>query len=127
MNKSQHPFRNIDEYHASCSADVRKKLEQLRGAILKAAPEATETISYNMPSFYHKKALVYYAAHKEHIGFYPTPGPIARFAEELQSYKTSKGAIQFPLDKALPLDLIKRMVHFRLAEATSGSPSHKKM
>ncbi|MBP9210229.1 MAG: DUF1801 domain-containing protein [Saprospiraceae bacterium] len=126
MNKSQNPFRNIDEYHASCSSDVRKMLEQLRIAILQAAPKATETISYNMPSFRHKKALVYYAAHKEHIGFYPTPGPIKQFAKELQPYKTSKGAIQFPLNKALPLGLIKKIVRFRLAEVNGVSPSQKK-
>ncbi len=127
MNKIKYTFSNIDEYHAACPTDVQKRLDQLRLAILQAAPEAAETISYNMPAFRSKKTLVYYAAHKEHIGFYPTPGPIKQFAKELQPFKTSKGAVQFPLNKALPVSLIKKMVHFRLAEVTDGSRSPKKL
>jgi uncharacterized protein YdhG (YjbR/CyaY superfamily) len=116
MNKSSLKFRDIDDYHASFPADTQKILEQLRQTIKQAAPQATETISYGMPAFRHKKVLVYYAVHKEHIGFYPTPNPIAHFKPELEKYNTSKAAIQFPIDRSLPLNLIKKIVKFRLYE-----------
>ncbi|HVY75556.1 MAG TPA: DUF1801 domain-containing protein, partial [Puia sp.] len=88
----------------------------LRQTIKQAAPKATETISYRMPAFRQNKVLVYYAVHKEHIGFYPTSDPIVHFRQELEQYNTSKGAIQFPIDKPLPLALIKKIVKFRLEE-----------
>jgi uncharacterized protein YdhG (YjbR/CyaY superfamily) len=106
----------IDEYHQCFSEDIQIKLHQIRQAILQAAPNATETISYSMPAFKLKKVLVYYAVCKNHIGFYPTPKPIVHFQEQLQAYKTTKGAIQFPLDQKLPLALIKKMVKFRVAD-----------
>ncbi len=109
-------FTTIDEYHASFPKNVQKLLQQLRLIISQATPEATETISYGMPAFKHHNVLVYYAAHKEHIGFYPTSKPIIVFKEELTKYKTSKGAIQFPLDKPLPTSLIKKIVKFRVNE-----------
>ncbi len=127
MNKDNPGFTTIDEYHATQPADKQRLLDQLRSAILQAAPKATETISYNMPAFKQNKVLVYYATGKEHIGFYPTPGPIAHFAEELAAYKTSKGAIQFPLDKPLPLALIKKIVRFRVEkDSLAGKPAKKK-
>jgi len=116
MNSSKQKYSDIDEYHASQPAGVREMLEQLRQAIRKAAPMATETISYGMPAFRQNKILVYYALNKEHIGFYPTPNPIVHFKKELEKYSTSKGAIQFPVDKPLPLILIKKIVKFRLDE-----------
>ena len=91
-------------------------LDSLRETILQAAPKAEEVISYNMPAFKLKKVLVYYAAHKEHIGFYPTSSPIKFFKDELAKYKTSKGAIQCPIDKRLPTTLIKKIVTFRVQE-----------
>lgn len=109
-------FTSVDEYNASFEKDIQKKLQQLRTAILQSAPLSEETISYNMPAFKQKRILVYYMAHKHHIGFYPTPSPIRFFKEDLKNYKTSKGAIQFPIDKALPLSLIKKIVRFRLTE-----------
>ena len=109
-------FKTIDEYHSGFSGDVRKKLDLLRKAIHDAAPKSTEEISYNMPAFRQNKVLVYYAAAKEHIGFYPTPGPIKVFQKELENFATSKGAIQFPLDKAIPVTLVKKIVKFRLLE-----------
>lgn len=109
-------FRSIDEYHATVPEDVQKKLQQLRELILRSAPKATEVISYNMPAFKQNKVLVYYAAYKAHIGFYPTPAPLLHFKDELNAYKTSKGAIQFPLDKALPVALIRKMVKFRVEQ-----------
>ncbi|MEW6509047.1 MAG: DUF1801 domain-containing protein [Bacteroidota bacterium] len=116
MNKSKLKFKDIDEYHSSFPAGIRKILEQLRQTIKQAAPKATETISYGMPAFRQNKVLVYYAVHKEHIGFYPTPNPIVHFKHELEKYNTSKGAIQFPIEKPLPLTLIKKIVKLRLVE-----------
>ena len=117
-------FSSIDEYHASFPASVQKKLSEIRKTIVQAAPLATEVISYNMPAFKLKKVLVYYAAHKEHIGFYPTASPIKFFKDDLVKYKTSKGAIQFSFDKPLPNTLIKKIVEFRVAEDIDRS--HKK-
>jgi uncharacterized protein YdhG (YjbR/CyaY superfamily) len=106
----------IDEYHQSYPQEIQDLLQQLRQAILQAAPKATETISYGMPAFKLNKVLVYYAAYKNHIGFYPTPKPIVQFKEELIPFKTSKGAIQFPINQKLPLALIKKIVKFRVAD-----------
>jgi uncharacterized protein YdhG (YjbR/CyaY superfamily) len=109
-------FTGIDEYHAAFPKPVQQTLQQLRQAIAQAAPKATETISYNMPAFKQDKNLVYYAAYKHHIGFYPTPTPIKVFKEELAKFNTSKGAIQFPLGEPLPLALIKKIVKLRVKE-----------
>ena len=111
-------FKSIDEYHSNFTGEMRRKLDQLRNAINSAAPESEEVISYNMPAFRQNKVLVYYAAAKEHIGFYPTPHPIKIFQKELLDYKTSKGAIQFPLDKNIPVSLVKKIVKFRVKEDT---------
>ena len=116
MDKRKSKFIDIDEYHNSFPAQIKNTLEQLRNLIKQAAPKATETISYGMPAFKQIKVLVYYAAYKEHIGFYPTPKPIVHFKEELKKYNTSKGAVQFPIDKPLPLTLIKKIVKFRAEE-----------
>jgi len=118
MNKSNLKFRDIDEYHATFPADLQEILQQLRFAIKQSAPKAKETISYGMPAFRQNKVLVYYAVHKKHIGFYPTNNPIVHFKQELKKFKTSKGAIQFPLDRPLPLNLIKKIVKFRVEEET---------
>lgn len=127
MNKSNPGFITIDDYHATQPAEKQQLLDQLRSTILQAAPKATETISYNMPAFKQNKVLVYYAAGKDHIGFYPTPEPIAHFAKELAAYKTSKGAIQFPLNKPLPLALIKKIVRFRVEkDSLAEKPAKKK-
>lgn len=109
-------FGSIDEYISACPEAVRQKLESLRTVIKSAAPEASEKISYQMPTFYLKGNLVHFAAHKNHIGFYPAPSGIQAFQRELSAYETSKGAVKFPLDQPLPLDLIRRMVEFRAAE-----------
>jgi len=106
-------FLTIDAYHEAQTPEVRGKLEALRCAILEACPEIQETISYNMPAFRLRTNLVYYAVNKNHIGFYPTAEPIRVFAEQLQGFKTSKGAIQFPNDVPLPLQLVQDIVRFR--------------
>ena len=119
-------FKSIDEYHAGFPAEIRLLLSQLREAIRQAAPHAQEMISYNMPAFRQNKVLVYYAAGKNHIGFYPTPSPIQFFKEELQPYQTSKGAIQFPHDKKLPITLIKKIVRYRVKEDREKATGKKK-
>ncbi|MGB3947014.1 MAG: DUF1801 domain-containing protein [Bacteroidia bacterium] len=109
-------FSTIDEYHASFPEHIQKKLQQIRETIQQSAPKATETISYNIPTFKLNKNLVHYAAYKGHIGFYPTANPLIVFNGELSNFKTSKGAIQLPIDKPLPIALIKKIVKFRVKE-----------
>lgn len=109
----------INEYISEFPKDIQEKLENIRKTIQEAAPEATEKISYGMPTFYLNSNLVHFAAFKKHIGFYPTPNGIENFKDELSKYKTSKGAIQFPLDKKIPYELIKEIVRFRVNESTN--------
>ena len=109
-------FQTVDEYISAFPADVQAKLKSLRRAIRKAAPQAEEGISYQMPAFKLNGNLVYFAAYKNHIGFYPTSSGIEAFKKELSPYKWSKGAIQFPLDKPVPFDLVERIVVFRAKE-----------
>jgi uncharacterized protein YdhG (YjbR/CyaY superfamily) len=113
MEKSK--LKTIDEYH-SLHTQVIDQMETLRHAIRSAAPNAEETISYNMPAFRQHGILVYYAAYKHHIGFYPTGSPIRVFEDELSDYKTSKGAIQFPIDKPIPKALVMKIVKYRVTE-----------
>lgn len=107
---------NIDEYIAQFPKDVQEILQELRAIIRKAAPDAEEAISYQMPTFKLKGNLVHFAAYKNHIGFYPAPRGIEAFKEELSAYKGGKGSVQFPIDKPLPLDLISKIVHYRVIE-----------
>jgi uncharacterized protein YdhG (YjbR/CyaY superfamily) len=109
-------FNDIDEYIATFPKDVQGKLEGLRSAINEAAPEAEEVISYGMPAFKMNRVLVYFAAYKNHIGFYPTASGISAFKDELSRYKQSKGAVQFPIEETVPLDLVGRIVKFRVEE-----------
>jgi uncharacterized protein YdhG (YjbR/CyaY superfamily) len=106
-----------DAYISAFMPEVQALLQQLRATIHEALPDAVETIAYAMPAFRQKVNIVYYAGYKNHIGFYPSSSPIAHFADDLKGFKTSKGAIQFPLDKPLPVKLITRIVKWRLAEA----------
>ncbi len=109
--------KTIDEYIAGFPKDIQSKLQALRTTIRQAAPEAEEALSYQMPTFkLAGKNLVHFAAFKNHIGFYPAPSGIEAFKKELSVYKTSKGAVQFPLDQPLPLKLITRIVKFRVKE-----------
>lgn len=109
-------FQSIDDYIASFPDDVQTKLREMRALIRAAAPEATEKISYQMPTFDLHGNLVHFAAHRSHIGLYPAPTGIEAFKEAFAPYKTSKGAVQFPLDQPLPVDLITRVVQFRVGE-----------
>jgi uncharacterized protein YdhG (YjbR/CyaY superfamily) len=108
--------RSIDEYIAGFPDETRKILEGLRTTIKTAAPGAKEKISYQMPAFDLGGNLVYFAAFKKHIGFYPTSSGIEAFRHELSDYEVSKGTVRFPLDKPLPLKLVSRIVKFRVAE-----------
>ncbi len=114
--KSEGISKNVDEYIKGCPAALQKRLNEIRNAILKAAPGAEERISYQMPAYYLRGILVYFAAHKDHIGFYPTASGVEAFKKELSQYKYSKGTIQFPLNKPFPFDLITRIVIFRVKE-----------
>ena len=109
-------FETVDEYINSFPVEIRNKLERIRKTIKKAAPGAKEIISYRMPAFKLYGVLVYFAAAKNHIGFYPTASPIKEFREKLASFETSKGAIKFPLDKKLPSNLIAEITRFRFKE-----------
>jgi len=108
--------KSIDEYIAGFPHDVRAILESMRATIRKAAPGAEEKISYQIPAFTLKGNLVYFAAFKKHIGFYPTSTGIARFKKELSAYRSAKGSVQFPLDRPIPYGLIGKIVKFRVGE-----------
>ena len=115
---------SIDEYVGRFPSDTQRVLEELRALIKAAAPGATETISYAMPTFdLNGHHLVHFAGYERHIGLYPVPSGIEAFKEELKPYKSGKGSVQFPLSQPLPTDLIRRIVEFRVAENTGrGTP-----
>ncbi len=116
MNTGKNAFTTTDEYIAQFPPDVRVKLQQLRAVMKEAAPDAVEKISYQMPTLYLNGNLVHFAAYARHIGFYPAPSGIEAFKEELSQFKGAKGSVQFPLDQPLPMDLISRIVRFRVTE-----------
>jgi uncharacterized protein YdhG (YjbR/CyaY superfamily) len=110
----------IDAYIAQCLPDIQVILSALRSEIKAMVPLAEETINYGIPTFkLSGKNIVHFAAFKNHIGFYPTPAPIVAFQDELAGYKQAKGSIQFPLNKPLPIELIKKMVIFRIRSIES--------
>ena len=116
MRADQTAPRTIDEYIAGFPDEVQETLQKIRKTIRTAAPDAEETISYQMPTFTLKGNLVHFAAFKKHIGFYPTPTGIAKFKKELSVYEGAKGSVRFPLDKPIPFALIGRIVKFRVKE-----------
>ncbi len=115
-NQCMKQYTTIDEYIDDQPVERKKVLQQLRQIIKKAAPDADEVISYGMPAFKQQSVLVYFALFKDHYGFYPTSKPIEVFKDKLANYKTSKGAVQFALDKPLPAKLITDMVRFRVKD-----------
>lgn len=119
-------YNDIDSYIAAFPDEIQEILEKIRVVIKKAAPEASEAISYGMPTFKLKGNLVHFAAFKNHIGFFPTPKPIEVFSKELTGYVTSKGTIRFPLDKPIPYDLISRIVKYRAEETLKKLDIDKK-
>jgi len=108
--------QDIDEYIASFPKDIQEILEKIRITIRKAAPDAEETIKYQLPTFTLKGNLVHFGAFKKHIGFYPTPTGTEEFKNELSVYEGARGSVQFPLDKPIPFDLISKIVEFRVKE-----------
>ena len=110
-------FKTVDEYIKSFPTDIQTLLNKVRETIKKNAPDAVESIAYGMPAYkMNGKPLVYFAGFKKHIGFYATPTGHAEFAAELSTYKQGKGSVQFPLNKPIPYELIKRIVAFRVKE-----------
>lgn len=116
MERNKSTPNSIDEYISRFSAEVQETLQTLRKVLHETAPEATEKISYQMPTFYLRGNLVYFAAYKNHIGFYPGASGIEAFSAKLLEYKWAKGTVRFPLDKPLPYDLIREIVKLRVAE-----------
>ena len=116
MRADQTAPKTIDEYIAGFPDEVQEILQKIRKTIRTAAPDAEETISYQMPTFTLKGNLVHFAAFKKHIGFYPTPTGIVEFKKELSAYEGAKGSVRFPLDKPIPFALISRIVKFRVKE-----------
>ena len=116
------PAATIDEFIAGFPADAQAILQKIRGLIKVMVPGAVEAMAYGIPTFkLNGKNLVHFAAFESHIGFYPTPSGIAGFKDDLKPFKSSKGAVQFPLDKPIPYDLIEKMVRFRVAEVGGKS------
>ena len=109
-------METIDQYIEQFPTEVVKKLNELRFTIIQVIPEATERISYKMPAFHWKENLIYFAAYKNHIGIYPTSKPIDHFKEELKNFKCSKGAIQIPLNQEIPIELVKKIVLYRIEQ-----------
>ena len=127
MDNDQAGFSSIDEYIAQCPTELQGKLQELRATIRAAAPQARERISYRMPAFAVNGDLVFFAVFKNHIGFYPTGSGVEAFKQELSAYKGSKGSVHFPLDQPIPLDLVTRIVKYRLSEdAKKAAPKAKK-
>ncbi len=117
MTTPKKQFKTVDQYIKTFPKDVQRILEKMRQIIREAAPEAVEAISYQMPTFkLNGKYLVYFAAWKNHIGFYPIPSGIEAFKKELSPYKVAKGSVQFPIEKPIPYDLVRKIVIFRMKE-----------
>lgn len=117
--------KNIDSYIKDFPKEIQIILEKMRETIRNSAPKAKETIKYGIPTFTLHGNLVHFAAFKNHIGFYPTPGGIDAFKQELSIYKGAKGSIQFPFDKEIPYDLIRKIVDYRVKENEMKSPTNK--
>jgi uncharacterized protein YdhG (YjbR/CyaY superfamily) len=127
MDNNRAP-QNIDDYIAQFPPEIQSIMQTVRQAIREAAPQASEKISWQMPTFYLNGNLIHFAGQKKHLGLYPGANGVEHFLPELTEYKTSKGAIQLPYTKPMPLDLIQRIVKFRLAEneALAAEKANKK-
>jgi uncharacterized protein YdhG (YjbR/CyaY superfamily) len=126
MESKKNTPKDVDDYISGFPKNTREILEELRATIRKAAPEAEELVSYQMPAFKYHGMLVYFAVYKNHIGFYPTPSGIEAFKKELSIYKGAKGSVQFPMDNPLPLNLISKIVKFRVKENLERANAKKK-
>lgn len=123
--KATNKFKTVDQYLSAFPSSTKALLKKMRETVKEVAPQAEELISYNMPAFRWNGMLVWYAANKQHIGFYPTPSAIQTFAQELSQYKTSKGAIQFPIDKPIPTSVVKKIVKFRVKQNLEKAKAKK--
>jgi len=121
MLKQKNKYETIDEYIKTFPKDVRNILEKVRQAIKESAPSAEEAIRYQMPTFKLNGNLVHFAGYKNHIGFYPTPNGTEAFKKEIAVYRAGKGSIQFPIDKPIPISLIKKIVKFRVKESAEAA------
>jgi uncharacterized protein YdhG (YjbR/CyaY superfamily) len=118
---------NVDDYISSFPKETQKLLKQVRSTIKKAAPKAEESISYGMPAYkLNGKPLVYFGGYEHHIGFYATPTGHSAFKKELSKYKEGKGSVQFPVDEPMPLDLVAKIVRFRVKENAEKAAPKKK-
>jgi len=126
MEENKQDFTTIDEYIMLYPPEIQEKLNALRALIHSAAPEVTEAISWRMPTFKLYGNLVHFAVNKNHIGLYPGESGIRVFEDKMKDYKSSKGAVQFPLDKPLPLKLVEEIVLYRVKENTELALSKKK-
>ncbi len=108
---------SITEYINAAPKEAREKLREMRACIRASAPGAKESLKWGMPAFSYRRILVTFAAFKNHIGFYPTPSAVEAFADDLSKFVTAKGSIQFPLEKPLPLPLIRKITAFRVRES----------
>ena len=116
MEKATVVPETVDQYIAAFPADVKKRMQQLRKTIKAAAPKAEEVISYQMPGYKYFGMLVYFAAYKNHIGFYPGAGGVVEFYKELSSFNSAKGSVQFPHDRPIPFEIISKIVKFRVKQ-----------
>ena len=116
MEKAKVAPETVDQYIAAFPTDVKKRMQQLRKTIKAAAPKAGEVISYQMPGYKYLGMLVYFAAYKNHIGFYPGAGGVLEFYKELSSFKSAKGSVQLPHDSPIPFETISRIVKFRVKQ-----------
>jgi uncharacterized protein YdhG (YjbR/CyaY superfamily) len=109
--------KNVYEYIEAAPKEARRKLQEMRATIRKAAPGATEGLKWGMPAFSYRRILVAFAVHRHHIGFYPTPSAVKAFSKELAGFETAKGSIQFPFEKPLPIALIRKITAFRVKDS----------
>ncbi len=121
MEENKIEVKNVDEYIALYPAEVQEKLQALRNVIKEEVPNAEEKISWGMATYVLYGNLVHFAANKNHIGFYPSPSGIENFSEKLAEYKTSKGAVQFPMSKPIPFDIVREILRFRVLENTKAA------
>jgi uncharacterized protein YdhG (YjbR/CyaY superfamily) len=126
MNADAVSPQNIDEYIANFPSSIQAILQEIRLTIAQAAPDASEKISYGMPTFVLKGNLVHFAAFKNHIGFYSTPSSTSKFQQDILKYKHAKGSIQFPISQPMPFDLITQIVKFRVEENLAKAAKQKK-
>ena len=117
---------NIDEYIAGFPPGVQESLQKMRAIVREAAPDAEEALKYRMPTFVLQENLVHFAAYEKHIGFYPTPSAMEAFSTDLKDYAHAKGSVQFPLNRPVPLALVKRMVQFRVKEVREKVTKQRK-